>query len=157
MSVSALVAGPPADGGGLADPDRSYELDAQVGFILRQVQQRHATIFASAFGAEMTSLQWAAMAKLAEIGECSQNLLGRLIATDVATIKGVVERMSRRGMVQARPDPADRRRLLLRLTQVGRAAYRAAEARALAVSQETLAPLSPEDRTTFVELLGRLR
>lgn len=157
MSVSAPVEGAVDDVDGQADPGRSYELDEQVGFILRQVQQRHAMIFAAAFGAEVTSLQWAAMAKLAEVGECSQNLLGRLIATDVATIKGVVERMTRRGMVRSRPDPADRRRLLLRLTPDGRGAYRTYEARALGVSEETLAPLSAEDRTTFVRLLTRLR
>lgn len=155
--MRALAAAPEPIAEDLADPDRTYELEEQVGFILRQVQQRHAAIFTAAFGAEITSLQWAAMAKLAEVGECSQNLLGRLIATDVATIKGVVERMMKRGVLQARPDPADRRRLLLRLTEAGRAAYRASEERALAVSQETLMPLSPADRATFVALLGRLR
>ena len=157
MTVRALVAARGRAADGAPDPDRGYELDDQVGFILRQVQQRHATIFAAAFGAEMTPLQWAAMAKLAEVGECSQNLLGRMIATDVATIKGVVERMTRRGMLQSRPDPADRRRLLLRLTEAGQASYRAAEERALAVSRETLAPLSATDRTTFVAFLSRLR
>ena len=48
-------------------------------------------------------MQWAALAKLAEVGECSQNLLGRLVAMDVATIKGVVERLVRRGFAATRP------------------------------------------------------
>lgn len=137
--------------------DRSYALDGQVGFILRQVQQRHAVIFSAAFGAEITSLQWAATAKLAEVGECSQNRLGRLIATDVATIKGVVERLMRRGLIETRPDPADRRRLLVRLTQAGRDLYRDSEARATAVSDETLAPFAPDERAAFMALLDRLR
>ena len=59
----------------LLDTAPEYRLDEQVGFILRQVQQRHALIFAAAFD-DLTPMQWAALAKLAERGECSQNLLG---------------------------------------------------------------------------------
>ncbi len=146
------MSAPPAEA-----PERAYALDEQVGFILRQVQQRHAVIFAAAFGEEMTSLQWAALAKLAEVGECSQNRLGRLIATDVATIKGVVERLVRRSLIELRPDTVDRRRVLLRLTAVGREAYRSSEAKALAVSRDTLAPLTTPDRALLLGLLERLR
>ena len=50
-----------------------YVLDEQIGFILRQVWQRHAAIFTRDIGAELTPTQWAALAKLAETGPCSQN------------------------------------------------------------------------------------
>jgi len=53
----------------------SYILDEQIGFILRQVWQRHATIFSREIGINLTSAQWAALAKLTETGPCSQNLL----------------------------------------------------------------------------------
>jgi MarR family transcriptional regulator, lower aerobic nicotinate degradation pathway regulator len=55
-----------------------YVLDEQIGFLLRQVWQRHATIFAREIGINLTSPQWAALSKLAETGPCSQNQLGRL-------------------------------------------------------------------------------
>ena len=135
----------------------SYRLENQVGFILRQVQQRHALIFSAAFGEAATTMQWAVLAKLAEIGECSQNLLGRLVAMDVATIKGVVERLGKRGLVEFRPDPADRRRILVTATALGTQVYLAQAARALAVSDETLAPLRPAERATLLGLLDRLR
>ena len=38
----------------------SYILDEQIGFILRQVWQRHATIFAREIGINLTPTQWAA-------------------------------------------------------------------------------------------------
>jgi DNA-binding MarR family transcriptional regulator len=63
----------------------SYILDEQIGFILRQVWQRHATIFSREIGINLTPTQWAALAKLTETGPCSQNQLGRLTAMDVAT------------------------------------------------------------------------
>src|SRR6201990_3444678 len=96
-----------------------YILDEQIGFILRQVWQRHASIFARDIGINLTPTQWAALAKLNETGPCSQNLLGRLTSMDVATIKGVIDRLSPRGLTETSPDPEDGRRLALGLTRAG--------------------------------------
>ncbi len=85
-----------------------YILDEQIGFILRQVWQRHATIFARDIGINLTPTQWAALAKLTETGPCSQNQLGRLTAMDVATIKGVIDRLTARGLTETSPDPDGR-------------------------------------------------
>ena len=137
--------------------DLVYRLDDQVGFILRQVQQRHALIFASAFGDELTSTQWAVVAKLAEHGPCSQNLLGRLVSMDVATVKGVVDRLTKRGLAETSADPGDRRRLVVRLTAEGRAVYAISAARALQVTEDTLEPLSTGEREQLLDLLRRLR
>ena len=98
-----------------------YLLDEQVGFMLRLAQQRHTTIFASLMIEELTPTQWAAIAKLKEIGPSSQNLLGRLTAMDGATIKGVIDRLTKRGFTSTKPDPADGRRLLVALTGRGSA------------------------------------
>jgi MarR family transcriptional regulator, lower aerobic nicotinate degradation pathway regulator len=135
----------------------SYVLDDQIGFILRQVSQRHATIFARDIGAELTPTQWAALAKLAETGPCSQNQLGRLTAMDVATIKGVIDRLTARGLTETSADPEDGRRLRVSLTRAGQQLAEKVAANALGVSRETLAPLDPRERELFVELLSKLR
>src|SRR3954471_3212290 len=117
-----------------AKPQRaSYVLEEQIGFILRQVWQRHATIFAKEIGINLTPTQWAALAKLAETGPCSQNQLGRLTAMDVATIKGVIDRLSARGLTEPGPDPADGRRLRVRLTRAGQQLAEKAATNALAI------------------------
>ena len=134
-----------------------YILDEQVGFILRQVYQRHAALFADRFGDDVTPTQWAVIAKLAEVGDCSQNLLGRHTAMDVATVKGVVERLTRRGLVDTTPDVEDRRRLVLSLSERGRALFEAKAPVATAISEETLAPLAPADREALLALLAQLR
>ena len=100
----------------------AYVLEEQVGFILRQVWQRHAAIFAREIGANLTPTQWAALAKLAETGPCSQNQLGRLTAMDVATIKGVIDRLTARGLTETGADPQDGRRLKVSLTRAGQTA-----------------------------------
>ena len=66
--------------------EEPYVLDDQVGFVLRQAQQRHTTIFATEMIEGLTPTQWAALAKLRECGPCSQNHLGRLTAMDAATM-----------------------------------------------------------------------
>lgn len=134
-----------------------YVLDEQIGFILRQVSQRHAMIFARDIGADLTPTQWAALAKLAETGPCSQNQLGRLTAMDVATIKGVIDRLTARGLTETSADPADGRRLRVSLTRSGQQLAEKLATTALAISRETLAPLDPREREMLVALLGKLR
>ncbi|MGA7327019.1 MAG: MarR family transcriptional regulator [Rhodomicrobium sp.] len=134
-----------------------YVLDEQAGFILRQVHQRHALIFANHIGQDITPTQWAAMAKLAEAGPCSQNLLGRLTAMDAATIKGVVDRLVRRGLASTNPDPSNRRRVLVELTLAGRELAQELAPLAMKITEETLAPLSGQERETLLRLLKRMR
>ena len=135
----------------------SYVLDEQVGFILRQASQRHAMIFARDIGADLTSTQWAALSKLAEVGPCSQNQLGRLTAMDVATIKGVIDRLTARGLTETSKDPQDGRRLLVRLTRAGQQLADKTAPHAFAVSKETLAPLDAREREALLGLLDKLR
>jgi DNA-binding MarR family transcriptional regulator len=134
-----------------------YILEEQIGFILRQVWQRHATIFAREIGNNVTPTHWAALSKLTETGPCSQNQLGRLTAMDIATIKGVIDRLTARGLTETSPDPEDGRRLLVSLTRAGQQLAEKAMPNALAITKETLAPLDPKERETLIELLSKLR
>src|SRR6266702_6437748 len=135
----------------------SYVLDEQVGFILRQVWQRHSSIFARDIGTNLTPTQWAALAKLTETGPCSQNQLGRLTAMDVATIKGVIDRLTARGLTETSQDPEDGRRLLVSLTRAGQQIAEKVAPNALAITRETLAPLDAKERETLMALLNKLR
>jgi MarR family transcriptional regulator, lower aerobic nicotinate degradation pathway regulator len=134
----------------------AYVLGEQVGFILRLVSQRHANIFLARIGCDLTQTQWGALAKLYEVGPISQNRLGRITAMDVATIKGVVDRLIQKGLVVRRSDSADARRHLIVLTKKGRARAETHFSDALAISGETLAPLSSAERSAFLRLLAKL-
>ncbi|WP_158810371.1 MarR family winged helix-turn-helix transcriptional regulator [Beijerinckia sp. L45] len=147
------------DTNGLRKPDaaRAYRLDEQVGFVLRQVAQRHASIFAAGVDGEITATQWAALAKLAEMGPLSQNLLGRLTVMDAATIKGVIDRMVLRGLTETRPDPSDARRHLVSLTAAGEDLVARLIPAAQRITDETLAPLTGAERKLLAALLLKLR
>lgn len=137
------------------DEDVHYVLDDQVGYVLRRVTQRHMAIFSEIIP-EVTTTQFAAMARLAELGPVSQNQLGRATSMDAATIKGVVDRLARQGLVETLPDPSDRRRLTVALTPAGQALFEARRRDALAVSLRTLHPLTPRERARLLELLAKL-
>jgi MarR family transcriptional regulator, lower aerobic nicotinate degradation pathway regulator len=133
-----------------------YVLDDQVGFLLRVAMQRHTTIFMSRMVEGLTQTQFAALAKLYEVGPCSQNHLGRLIYLDAATIKGVVDRLCLRGFVTALSDPKDRRRRAVALTERGRAATEAAMRVAAEITAETMTPLTADEQRLVVKLLKKL-
>lgn len=133
-----------------------YRLEDQVGFYLRRAGQRHAAIFAAHMADELTPTQWAALVKLAEHHAVSQNLLGRETAMDAATIKGVVDRLTRRGFVSTSPDPDDGRRMLVAITDQGLAAVQRGLDAANAITAETLKPLEADERQILLDLLRKL-
>jgi DNA-binding MarR family transcriptional regulator len=158
-----LASNPEASGllGRLSDhsplPEEKYRLEEQVGFVLRRAHQRATGIF-NALMAEfrVTPTQFAALAKLHDLGSVSQNELGRLTAMDPATISSVASRLIQRGYVSASPDDKDARLVVLTLTEAGVAATLAMKAAAAEVSRQTLAPLSAAEAARFLALLERL-
>lgn len=133
----------------------AYNLDDQIGYVLRRVTQRHLAIFSEAIP-EVTTTQFAVIARLSETGPTSQNQLGRATAMDAATIKGVVDRLARLGLVATGADPDDRRRLIVTLTAEGTALYAQRVETALKISADTLAPLTPTEQSALTVLLARL-
>jgi DNA-binding MarR family transcriptional regulator len=136
--------------------DGRYVLDEQIGFLLRVAMQRHTSLFTSQMIEGLTQTQFASLAKLYEVGPCSQNHLGRLIFLDAATIKGVVDRLSLRGLLTASSDPTDKRRRAVVLTEEGRRVTEAAIKMAVKITADTLAPLTEEERRTVSRLLKKL-
>jgi DNA-binding MarR family transcriptional regulator len=132
-----------------------YDLNAQVGFLLRRATQRHLAIFVEKIPT-LTSTQFAALAKLYQLGPTSQNALGRATAMDAATIKGVIDRLRKKGMVASSRATEDRRRIFVEITTTGRDLFEQDRTRALAISADTLSPLSPKEQTQFLSLLARL-
>jgi DNA-binding MarR family transcriptional regulator len=76
---------------------------------------------------------------------------------DVATIKGVIDRLTARGLTETGPDPEDGRRLLVSLTRAGQQLAEKLAANAHAISKETLAPLDAKEREMLFALLNKLR
>jgi DNA-binding MarR family transcriptional regulator len=132
-----------------------YILEDQPGFLFRLALRRHTTIFTDRM-VDLTPPQFSVVAKLAEIGPTSQNYLGRLISFDQATIKGIVDRLSARGIVELCPDPSDKRRRAVVLTEAGEKLAEKAVKIAKEVTKQTIEPLANAERQTLVRLLKKL-
>ena len=75
---------------------------------------------------------------------------------DAATVKGVIDRLKARGLVELSKHEVDKRRLLVNLTAEGRDAIERLIPLAREITRETLAPLSAKEIATFMKLLAKL-
>lgn len=135
---------------------RAYLLDDQIGFLLRRANQRHLGIFNSYMPDGITAQQFAVLVRIDELGETSQNELGRQAAMDQSTINGVVNRLMARGLVKRAKSARDQRRLLLSLTEAGKEALASFVPIANEISELTLAPLKERDQKMLIELLRKI-
>jgi DNA-binding MarR family transcriptional regulator len=104
----------------------------------------------------LTQTQFAALAKLHEVGPCSQNPLGGLIYLAAPTNMGVVSRLGLRGFDSAPNDPKDRRRRAVALTDRGRVSTEAAIKVAADITAATMTPLTPDEQRAIARLLKKL-
>ena len=136
---------------------QQYQYDVQVGHLLRRALQRNLSIFAKHFGtSELTSVQFIVLCAVAEHGPISQNLVGRLVALDPSTTKGVVERLAERRLISIGPDTGDRRKLVIELSRSGKAMLRGLIDKGLQVTEETFGALNPAERAALVYLLRKI-
>ena len=134
-----------------------YILERQAGHLLRRAHQRHSAIFQEKIGdAQLTPLQFAALVKLRDLTEVSQNHLGRLTAMDAATMQGVIKRLASRNLIKRRPDPDDRRRLIVSLSAEGYDLVNTLVSSGSDITAQTLEPLCPAERKQFLDLLTKL-
>lgn len=141
----------------VAAADGDYALAEQVHHRLRRAHQRASAIFLDSIGdLQLTPTQWSALVTLHAEGTLSQNQLGRLTCMDPATTQGVILRLVDRVLVERHPDPHDRRRTCVRLTQAGQSLVTSLVEKAREAHARTLAPLTDDERDTFLRLLSKL-
>lgn len=135
---------------------QTYRLDEQVGYLLRLASQRHSGIFLQQISENLTPTQFSTLIRISEGGELSQNHLGRLASMDVATVKGVVDRLKAKELIQSRADKDDKRRSLISLSAKGRELIDALKEDGARISENTLAPLRNSERKTLINLLMKI-
>jgi len=134
-----------------------YAFSEQAGHLLRKAYQRHTAIFQKlSIDPQITSVQLYAMCAIAEEGPCSLTKLGRATAVDPATTRGVVERLRERGYVALSPDPNDKRRVQVSLTEEGAECVRRMVMPAQEVTRETLKGLNIAEQVALSYLLKKI-
>ncbi len=105
---------------------RSHAIDEVMQNLRRIVKalQEYSSSVEKQFG--LTGPQLWALWELNRRGPQSLKGLSARMHLDPSTVTGVVDRLARRGLVSRETDPADRRRVVLSLTQEGRSTVKAA-------------------------------
>lgn len=127
------------------------------GHLIRRAQQIAVAVFMEECGHfDITPVQYAALAAIAQQPDIDATRLSLLIALDRSNTGSVLERLEAKSLVLRHTSPADRRVKLLRLSSAGQALLRELDAAVERAQQRIVAPLRPAERKTFIRLLAQL-
>ncbi len=138
------------------DKEDDYLLSDQIGYLLRLANQRHLEIFHQHLP-ELTPTQFALLVTLSNVGEESQNELGRQIGIDAATTNGVIERLLKKALITTRTDPNDKRRLRISLSDDGQCLISECLPVARTISSRTLDGLTEREAQRLMQLLRKIQ
>ena len=128
------------------------------GHLIRRLNQISTAIFAARMeeaGLDLTSVQFAALAALAEHPGVDQATLAGLIAHDRVTIGGVVDRLQAKGLLSRNVSAQDRRARVLELTPSGHETLARLAPAIAEVQQRLLSGLTGAEVDTFITLLRK--
>lgn len=135
----------------------SFDLDAAPGHLIRRAHQISVAVFNQYLSAaDVTPVQFAILNALLDTPGVDQITLAKRVAFDPATSGSVIGRLESKGWVERRADEVDRRRKLLVLTPEGLKALASMQSAVAAVQSEILSPLTPQEQSQLMHLLGRL-
>lgn len=119
------------------------ERDDALALLLRQVERRVTARLGALLGARGSSVeQWRVLSCVADGAGRAMGEVGAEIGMPAPTLSKLVDTMVSDNLLHRRPDPQDRRRILVHLTERGRRAH------------GELAGLVSQDRATLDALVG---
>jgi MarR family transcriptional regulator, 2-MHQ and catechol-resistance regulon repressor len=99
-----------------------------------------------------------ALAVLDGAGEpLSPTEIARRLIVTTASVTSLLDTLERRGLVERRPDPADRRRLLVAITPPAQAMVRQYVPEVVALQGAVMSGIGEEDRQQLITILTRIR
>jgi DNA-binding MarR family transcriptional regulator len=129
-------------------------LASRLGYLLKHAQLRLAELNAAALAPFMiTGRELAVLLAIDSQAPLSQQEAARRLGVDRTTMVALIDELEGKGLVQRRPDPADRRKNAVALTPTGRATLQQASRASDAAEQRFLAPLTSDQATQIRESL----
>lgn len=152
----ARAASKPASHSG-ADTEPDFAPHAPVGHLLRRVYHKARETSAYLYrDFDVTPQQAAALFSVRRRGSLSQAEIGEAIAMEPANVHGLVARLKAKKLIEAERDPADPRRMRIRLSKDGEVVVTTLSDAAKLSEETTLSPLSPAERATLMRLLRKM-
>ncbi|KUM85675.1 MULTISPECIES: MarR family winged helix-turn-helix transcriptional regulator [Streptomyces] len=126
-------------------------------WLLGRAAARGRALVAEALAAEGVKM-WhhVVLSAVRDLAPVAQADLGRAVRLDPKDLVGVLNDLQSAGLVLREPDPADRRKNAVSLTDEGTQLLERCERVARQANEELLAPLSADERLRFMGLLIRI-
>ncbi|MFI9505093.1 MarR family winged helix-turn-helix transcriptional regulator [Nocardia sp. NPDC052566] len=132
-------------------------LTTKPSWLLTQLAVHAHRLASDGFGAVgARGYHYRILAALDEFGVASQAELGRRTNMDRSDVVAAINQLAEQGYVERTPDPGDRRRNMVSLTEAGNRQLRQLDRTLDKVQDDLLEPLSAEDRQTLTRLLAQL-
>ncbi|MGW3493715.1 MarR family winged helix-turn-helix transcriptional regulator [Streptomyces sp. NPDC001020] len=126
-------------------------------WLLGRAAARGRALVADALAAEgMKMWHHVVLSAVRDLGPVAQADLGRGVALDPKDLVGVLNDLQAAGLAVRAPDPKDRRKNAVSLTEEGGRLLERCEKAAREANDALLAPLSAAEREQFMELLTRV-
>ena len=142
----------------MATPHKTRRPDAltmEVVELIGDVVARYYEDYEDAAGEHALTGAQARLLSLLSLEPLPMRRLAQKLKCEPSNVTGIVDRLEARGLVERRPDPADRRVKLAAATQEGRRVARGLR-ESLNFAREPLAGLSREERLSLRGLLRRM-
>lgn len=104
----------------------------------------------------LTITQFGALEALYHLGPMCQIDLGHKVLKSGGNMTMVIDNLEKRGLAARQRDPADRRRMIVHLTEAGRRLMEELFPRHAANIREAMSPLGPEEQQTLGRLCRKL-
>lgn len=114
----------------------------------------HSQKLANEYG--ITVPQLLTLQEAARIGKASPSALGREIHISRSTMTGILGRLEKRGLISRLPDPTDRRRMVVNVTDEGSALLKRTPSLLQERFHQELAALEKWEHTTLLAALQRI-
>ena len=134
---------------------RPDELTMEVVELIGDVVSRFYADYEEAAGEHALTGAQARLLSLLSLEPLPMRKLAQKLKCEPSNVTGIVDRLESRGLVERRPDPADRRLKLAAATDAGRRVARDLR-EGLRFAREPLAGLSDEERLALRDLLRRM-
>ncbi len=134
-----------------------YDFTRQIGFLLRRAYQRHVAIFQQTLPeSRLTAAQFVVLLTARDRGPCEVPAIVQATSIDEASVRGIVERLKWRKLLNGEHAAGDARRMLVSLTRAGHDLLDETVPFAQQITELTYGALDSGERATLVALLHKM-
>lgn len=137
--------------------DHALPLPSYLSYLLYQTEQHRRAMVTDLLARHgLTFAKWVAMISLRRFGDLSMTRLAKLAATDRTTLTRSIDGLIADGLVARQASPADRRIVVICLTDAGRALLKKIRAEIRPLNRDICANLTTEEQAAMTRCLQKI-